>query len=122
MLRSTVGGAARLLMLVVAGALAGALCASVALNAIGAPAGSPTPAVAQSNCLNGPGNGAYVALAAHRADVLQFYAKNGWDASSQCRQIFDNWVAQGPDGLPAMTAGQYAWVKGWLTANGEVRG
>lgn len=103
----------------VSGAALGAVCATLFLGAVGGATFTAQPPVAQSNCLNGPWNGGYAALAAHRPDVLQFYAKNGWHAASQCRQIFDNWLAQGPDGGPPLTADQYARAKGWISNVGD---
>ncbi|MGI8912905.1 MAG: hypothetical protein ACR2JY_03780 [Chloroflexota bacterium] len=57
-------------------------------------------------------------LALHRPDVLRFYAAHGWNTQTQGRQIFDYWLAHGPDGGQATTATPYVVAHGWLAQKG----
>ena len=83
--------------------------AGTALAAAAAPKGIP------ASCHTAPDANVYVALARHRPDVLRFYAKNGWNAQTQCHQIYDNWLSHGPDGKPAITAAAFVTAQGWPT-------
>ena len=97
---------------IVAGLLAGALAAGLALRLVGAFAFAPTPPAAVSSCRDGGSAGAYALLEAHRPDVLIFYAAQGWHPLRQCRQIFDDWLAHAPEGR-VESAAEYVRRQGW---------
>ena len=92
--------------------LGGRQHARIALRLVGAFAFAPTPPAAVSACRDGGTSGAYALLEAHRPDVLIFYAAQGWHPLRQCRQNFDDWLAHGPDGA-AVSAEEYVRRRGW---------
>jgi hypothetical protein len=70
-----------------------------------------------ASCDTPPSAAVYRALAQHRADVLRVYAQNGWDPQARCHQIYDDWLAHGPDGKPTTTAQAFVAAAGWLTSS-----
>lgn len=49
----------------------------------------------------------YQVLLRSRRDVIEFYAKNGWDPATQCVQIYDDWVSRQDPGQKTVAAGAY---------------
>jgi LysM repeat protein len=55
----------------------------------------------------------YLILQAHRSDVLQYYAANGWNPATQCVAIYNNWTAHGAGGKTPTTPAAYVQAQGW---------
>ena len=98
---------------IVAGIIAGLIVSAFALRAIGAFAFAALPPGATSNCGTPSASNPYGLLAEHRPDVLHFYTSSGWNPLTQCRQIYDDWLAHSPDGGSPTTAPAFVAHAGW---------
>ena len=100
------------------GVVAGLIVGAVAFQAVGAFAFVTLPPGATSNCGDASASNPYGLLAAHRPDVLHFYTSSGWNPLTQCRQIYDDWLAHSPDGGPPTTAAAFVAHAGWAASPG----
>lgn len=77
---------------------------------------TPTPPAdcrAPADVIARAGFDPYTILAQRRPDVLRFYEANGWDASTRCTAIYDDWTAQGAGGKTPTTPAAYVIAQGW---------
>lgn len=69
---------------------------------------------APASVVSAAGFDPYQVLLRNRRDVLEFYAKNGWDPSTQCVQIYDDWLSHPEPGQKVVTAAEYVREHGFL--------
>ncbi|HEV7214905.1 MAG TPA: LysM domain-containing protein [Chloroflexota bacterium] len=82
-------------------------------------AATPLPATAcaaSAHTIASIGFDPFVILLQKRPDVVQFYARNGWNPAVQCTAIYDNWTSNGAGGSQPTTPAAYVQAQGWAPA------